>query len=1047
MRPSHVFTIPPGAPFLDTLVDAFLGGELIEGFSASADPFALADATIYLPTRRAARAIRESFLKACGKAVLLPTIRTLGDVDEDEFSLDGSLPGALDADGLGLPPAISAMRRQLELSTLVLAWSGATFRQAAGLGDEPPLVQASPADAVRLAAALAQSIDQVGSGGPGWQALEGVLDRGELARYWEITLSFLRIATEAWPQHLREQGLIDPGIRRDRLVRAEAERLAAHPPRGPVIAAGSTGSVAATAALLAAIARLPNGAVVLPGLDTDLDAPSFEAIGAEAEGPAGLGHPQYGLKLLLEKLEVPRHEVRSLGEVAPAMALRTRTVSEAMRPADTTELWTQKPLSPADRAEALGGLRLVEAASEREEALAVALILRGSLEIPGQVAALVTPDRGLARRVAVELRRWDIRVDDSGGIPFARTRPGVLARLVADVALGGCRAETLLALLRHPLTTLGLAAPETRAAARALERAVLRGPQLKPGLDALAHALSVRSDVRAAQEDGSGTERLGPAASGLSGADWNAAADLVERLRGALAPLEVLRDADGPVPLEALVAAHCEALEAVAADAGGQADALFAGEAGEVLRHTLEELQAAAGHGPDVKPFLYPALFLALLDGLVVRQPGGTDPRIHIWGALEARLQRVDVMVLSGLNEGTWPSQTRLDPLLSRPMRAALELEPPERRVGLAAHDFAQALGQKEVWLTRSDRENGEPRVASRWLQRLLALAGEGLAKDLGQRGEPILAAARAIDAPRAAVAPTERPNPRPPLALRPKSLSATQIETLIRDPYAIYARHVLKLRPFEDLARLPDASERGTLIHDILQAFVEERPAGPFDDAARDRLLDLGRAAFAKFTDFPEIATLWWPRFEKIAGWFVAREAERVDIEERLLERSGVLQVTPEFRLTARADRVDRLVGGGLGIVDYKTGNPPSVDEVLTLSPQLPLEALIAEAGGFEGLDDPGEVERLDYYRLSGQGEGGEIAERGARKAGRDKPEVTLRETIERTGERLRQLAGEYGREETGYLSRKIPRPGREFAGDYDHLARVQEWTLEGEE
>ncbi len=837
MEHPNVFTIPPGAPFLDTLVEALLDGRLIEGFDAS-EPFALADMTLYLPTRRAARAIRERFLAHLGRPLLLPRIRTLGDIDEDEASLEIEVADT--------PPAVPAMDRQLFLAQLVLAWSGAAARSLAGFPDEELIVPASPADAARLAASLAALIDQVGVDPAAWR---GLLDAApsDLADYWRITLEFLRIATEFWPAHLKERGLSDPGQRRDMMIRAEAERLSRDGSPSPVIAAGSTGSVPATAELLRAIAYLPNGAVVLPGLDQGLDEEAWGAIGVSEREPAGAGHPQFGLKVLVESLGIRRDAVAPLAAVTAAAQFRDRFVSEAMWPASTTERWAGEASLPLlAKQEAVARIGVVEAANEREEALAVAVLLREAAEAKDAVAALVTPDRGLARRVAVELRRWGIDVDDSAGRPLGRTPPGIFARLVAEAALNGAEAETLLALLKHPLAAFGLDPATAHGAARSLERAAMRGPRLRPGLAALRHALALRRDAKfGTAEDEAGVERT-YAAKFLGPRQWETADDIAARVEEALAPLEALTVAGGAVALQTLVEAHVEALQSAASDAKGHTT-LFTGEAGEALALLFEDLLASAAAGPEIAPREYPAFFSVLIERIAVRRRGGVDPRIHIWGALEARLQSVDRVVLGGLNEGTWPGQTRLDPLLSRPMRERLSLEPPERRIGLAAHDFAQALGHPEVWLTRADREDGEPKVASRWLQRLTAHAGKDLADAMRARGRRYLDFARRLDRAER-IDPPRRPAPSPPVALRPTRLSATRIETLIRDPYAIYAQYVLRLSPFEPLGKLPDARERGNLVHDILEDFVRERPRGPFDADAllrtpRDRPRDIREA------------------------------------------------------------------------------------------------------------------------------------------------------------------------------------------------------------
>lgn len=1033
MERRNVFTVPPSVPFLDTLVAALIDGRLIERFQPRA-PFALADITLYLPTRRAARAIRERFLARLGRPLLLPRIRTLGDLDEDEAAI-------ADLNGPGLPPAVATLERQLILIRLVLGWSGQLARQVAGMPDEELIVPASAADAAHLASSLAGLMDQVGTDPAAWRGLSEKVP-ADLARYWDITLTFLRIVTEAWPKHLDERGMIDPGTRRDLMIRREAERLLREGSKAPVIGAGSTGSVPATAALLAAIARLENGAVVLPGLDQGLDSESFEAIAASEGDPAGAGHPQYGLKLLLQTIGVARSDVRPLAEAEGDGRSRDRLVSEAMRPASTAERWIEgAALTEPKKAAATANIGLIEAANEREEALAAAMLLRRAAETPDHIAALVTPDRGMARRVAVELGRWGIDVDDSAGQPLARTSPGIFARLVAETALNGAAGEPLLALLKHPLAAFGLAPNEARRAARSLERAVLRGPRLKPGSAALRHALELRFAER--YREGPDKDFPTEAARELSRPGWEAARDLASRVESNLRPLESLAPEDA-IAFPDLVQGHIEATIAAATDSNALTR-LFSDEAGEALELFLESLRVSATAGPKIPPSEYPGLFAALMERETVRPRRGGDPRIHIWGALEARLQRVDMIVLGGLNEGTWPSQTRRDPLLARPMREALSLEPPERRIGLAAHDFAQALGQPEVWLTRADRQDGEPRVASRWLQRLTAYAGEELAQAMRQRGRDVLKWARELDRPNASDLPS-RPHPSPPVELRPKRLSVTRIETLIRDPYDVYARSVLKLRPFEPVGKTPDAAERGMLIHGVLEDFIRECPAGPYDRGAKERLIALGRAAFDEYRDFPEVMAVWWPRFERIAEWFIRQEEATDDVATRHVECVGEMRLTEDFVLTSRADRLDLLrAGGGVAIIDYKTGQLPSGREVASLAPQLPLEGLIASRGGFEGVPkaDP---KRIAYYRLTGRGIGGELGDRTEVKR-RDGRPIPLDELLATTERRLRDLLIEFAKPEAAYPSNKIPKAGRRYPGDYDHLARISEWIATDQE
>jgi ATP-dependent helicase/nuclease subunit B len=1043
-KTGSVFSIPPGLPFLDTLVAALLEGRLGFDVDPAGDPFALADITLYLPTRRAVRAVRTSFLNALGRPVLLPQIRALGDVDEDGLALEQALFGL----GLpDLPPAVPAAHRQLALTSLVLPWSAAAVRAEADPPDEPLLVPASPADAARLADRLGRLIDEVHTAGVNWDALAGLVDK-DLAQYWEITREFLEIATAAWPAHLAERGLIDPAARRDALIRAEAVRLGSAGSDGPVIAAGSTGSVPATADLLAAIAGLSNGAVVLPGLDTDLDDDAWSAVDCDDE-PARLGHPQYGLKRLLAHLQANREDIAIIGAPPPALATRAEIVSQAMRPADMTDAWTEHGLAEISGFDdALAGVTLIEAANEREEALAIALVLRETLEAPDRTAALITPDRALARRVAVELRRWGIAIDDSGGVPLNRTPHGVLARLVAEAAFSGLDALTILALLKHPLTALGTEPAAIRRAARALERAVFRGPKIRPGAGTGITAL--RTVLENRRREVAAGDRTTVAATDLTPDEFNAAAALLDTLETALAPLNIIAVHEpGAVPLSDLVAAHLASLQAVTKGSGSADEpAMAQSDAGTMLAAMMAEFVDSVALGPDIRPSDYPGLFSSIAGGQTFRSGRATDPRIHIWGALEARLQHVDVAILGGLNEGSWPAPAETDPFLSRSMRTALGLDPPEGRIGQSAHDFAQGLGLPVVWLSRANRQDGEPRTASRWLQRLIAYIGEDEAKALKARGQDMLVMARDLDMPPGNPQPAERPRPAPPLPARPNRLSVTRIETLIRDPYAIYAENVLGLRPIEDIAAMPGPAERGTVFHDALERFIAERPEGPFDAVALERLLAIGAGRFADFADTPEIQALWWPRFERMARWFVTTEEDRTDIEDRMVERNGAMAIGDDFTLTVRADRIDRLTGGRLGIVDYKTGAPPSARQVLSISPQLLLEAVIVLAGGFSDMPD-GDIARLDYYRVSGADAGGEINSVGTRKANAKKgePEITLPQAIDLTRARVTSLIAAYRDSDRPYLSRARPVALSRFVGDYDHLARVGEWSIGAED
>lgn len=978
-----VFTIASDLPFLDTLV-AGISAEIGD------DPLALARHTILLPTRRAARALREAFLRASGgRAMLLPRMMPVGDLDADELAFladegEGGLAG------FDIPPAVPELRRQLLLTRLVLAWGRAS--------DSGPLTagQAAP-----LARELARFLDEVQTEARDFTQLAALVP-ANYATHWQRIIDFLAILTEHWPRLLGEIGCLDPAERRNRVLAAQAEAWRREPPRHPVIAAGLTGGVAAVADLLAVVARLPTGAVVLPGIDPAVDPESWRAI---TDDPA---HPHHLLARLLARLEVEPADVRPWVSRARAEdRVRRRLVTEALRPAAESHYW--RGLTRIDVA-ALDGLLRIDCPGPQEEAAVIALLLRERLEDPGETAALVTPDRALARRVAAELRRWDIEIDDSAGTPLNKTPPGVFLRLVLDLAAEDLAPLPFLATLKHPLAAGGQAPEIFRGLVRRLEIAVLRGPRPAPGFAGLRAVVPPDDAVLA---------------------------DFLDGLDAALTPL-IDAMAMGGAPLAALTAAHVAAAEALAAshEESGAAR-LWREEAGEAAAGFFDELLQAADALPPLDGGDYQALFESLIAGPVVRPRFGRHPRLAIWGLLEARLQHADLMILGGLNEGVWPPRAESDPWLSRPMRRDFGLPPPERRIGTAAHDFAQALGARRVVLTRATRIEGAPTVPSRWLLRLdTVLRAVGLEGKLGAAAEP-LAWQALLDHPaeRVAIAP---PEPRPPVAVRPRRLSVTQVETWMRDPYAIYARTILRLFALEPLDADPGAADRGEFIHHALDVFVRAFPEIlPAD--AEDRLLRIGRESFGAALERPGVRAFWWPRFERIARWFVATETERRrHLTVARSELRGSIDLSGPagpFELTAKADRVDRWRDGGLVLIDYKTGSLPSRGDVaLGFSPQLPLEALIAEAGGFAGIA-AAPVTRLEYWRLTGGDPAGEPTSPAKDDAG-------LRQLIVEALGGLEDLIARFDDPRTPY--RAVPRPEKAPRySDYAHLARVKEWSV----
>jgi len=1025
-RTPNVFNIPASAPFLPVLIDALRAGKLVPGFPATRDPLELARATLYLPTRRACRLAREVFLDQLKTdAAILPRIVALGDLDEDEIAFAQAATGELAETALALPEALPPLERRLLLAELILKWANTPeVRGAQG----SPLIANTPSAALGLADDLARLMDDMTTRQVAWDRLDGLVP-DDLDPYWQLSLRFLKIARDAWPALRHERGAIEAAERRDKLIEAEARRLAGSD--APVIAAGSTGSMPATAKLLATIAGLPHGALVLPGLDTDLDDASWALIAGNADdkshdGAPAAGHAQYAMHALLDALGIRRDKVNQLAPPAPHG--RELLISEALRPAATTERWqvrTKKKDFDAASAKALASLAMIEAANAEEEALAIAVALREAIETPGKTAALVTPDRALARRVVAALARWQVAVDDSGGDSLANTQAGVFARLAADAALGGLEPVTLLALLKHPLLRLGAKEGAHAVAIATLERALLRGPRPRPGSDGLAQALSTfrgnrdhlhRSDPRWLIADD----------------EFDVAAELIAKLGEALAPLERLKAGDHPLAF--LATWHRDVVAALNPELGDNA---LAG-VDTTARAFNELIESPSAAGISVARGDYGEMFHALIADRVVRRPEIRDVRVHIYGPLEARLQTIDRVVLGSLNEGTWPGENRSDPWLSRPMRRDLGLDPPERRIGLAAHDFAQAMGAPEVILSRAAKIAGAPTVTSRFVQRIAALVGARWDEVL-TRGNNYLTLARALDHP-AQVKSAERPAPKPKVEARPSRLSVTAIEDWLRDPYTIYARTILRLQPLDPVDTPPGARDRGTVIHGAIGDYTELFAAKPPADPLKE-LLALGEKYFAALADYPEARAFWWPRFLRIAHWFAQWDGERrAGIKALHAEIRGELKFPVgqrEFTLSAIADRIEQRKDGSYAILDYKTGAARTEKQVRTgLAPQLTLEAAILRGGGFKPIA-AGSVSEIAYVTLKGGEPAGKPNEINFK-------DGTPDSQADHALARLKELAATFEDTATPYLSLVHPMWKTHY-GNYDHLARVKEWSATG--
>ena len=827
------------------------------------------------------------------------------------------------------------------------------------------------------------------------------------AQHWGITLEFLQIVTAAWPDWLAAQKLMNPAARQVALVAAQAAEWERTPPAMRVLAAGSTGGIPAVARLLRVVASLPQGEVVLPGLDLDLPEEAWDAIEDS--------HPQAGLKRLLDRIGARRGDVEAATAEPAIPAGRTALLNRALLPATALAAWRER--STAD----LSGLARLTPADQQEEAVAIALILRAALEVPEHRAALVTPDRDLAGRVAAELGRFGVVADDSAGEPLASTPPAVFLRLLAQAVAEELRPVPLLALLKHPLAAAGLSPAACRRAARALERDGLRGPAPKAGLAGLRQVTRYETG--------------------------RALIDAIERCLDPLLTLSAQGEAAPADALSSLLTA-AEAMAATPDEPG--AKRLWAGEEGQALADLLGELLPALQVLPPQPPATMPGLLEAALAGVQVRsrralrgRGGAEHPRVFIWGLLEARLQRADTIVLGGLAEAVWPAAADPGPWMSRPMRAAAGLPSPEEAVGQMAHDWVMAAcAAPEVMLSCPQRRDRAPAVPARWLQRLNALlqsSGQALPE------HPAALWARALDHPAALPPRLAPPSPRPPVEHRPRRLSVTEVETWLRDPYAIYARHVLGLKALKPLEEAADHADYGSIVHAAVHAFLHDVGTRFPPDASR-RLITAMNTALDAQELRPALAKWWRPRLHRIAAWLAEAEAERrlgAGLAAIASETKGewIVPGPPTFILRGRADRIERRADGSLAILDYKTGVPPSAKAVEAgLAPQLPIEAAMAADGAF-GSDAAGQTGELTYWHLTGGFVPGLVVSLFAKDA--DK----LAQVIADARTKVAELVTAFDDPAHPYLSQPHPGGAPRFS-DYAQLARVAEWAAldEGE-
>jgi len=1034
---SNIYSIPPECNFLQVLVGALLDGTLIEGFRPKDDPLLLSSATIFVPNRRAARALATAFVSHFSEeALLLPDIKTLGDVGDEEFGVSADLTH------FGQPgEEINPLERTLLLANLVQRWVDAMEEETRRIyEDEDIIIPSSRADAVLLAQDLGILLGQITQEEIKWSAVQNIVPENH-AQWWKLTTTFLSIIMDVWPDYLAGRGLLDPADRAAQLLDLRTSFYRAGRNRGPVIIAGSTGSVASTRRLIRAVAGLENGAVVLPGLDKTITENAWNALcNVKAEDEATLEtHPQYGLAQLVKSLDIERDNVSELGARTKQGTNRQKLLGLALTPSDFTSQWIvekNKPdLSSRNIREALEKVTLIEAGNERQEATAIAVAMREILEEKQKTAALVTPDRNLARRVSMELRRFDILVDDTGGTPLKNSETALFLRQIAQICFGPFQNSALAGLLKNQLCLADRSFFDAQQLARDFEFVALRGVINQPQPGSFAAFVSARKEkLQTARHFSTALKRLDEAR-------WEALVNYCSRLDEILEPLVNLAAAGDEKSLQSYFAMLGNTAEKLSRDEEGKSN-LLGGQGAHELKKLFEDVLSINENVFAIKSHDFPSVLDAILKSIVTRQRGNTHPRLHIYGPLEVRLLEHDRVILGGLNEGTWPQTTRNDAFLNRLMRQELGMASPERRTGLAAHDFQQLMGKHDVFLSRSSRVDKSPTIASRWIQRMSALIGEDNTRTLKQRGERYLQYADYLDHTTKPSKRTERPDPKPPVADRPNALFVTDIETWIRDPYALYAKHILKLRPIDPLERDADHLLRGTIYHAIMQDYVE---GGYSDKPESERLEYLEVLADEHITDEnlgADVTHIWQLRFHEIAERYMEWENgyhARARISESLCEIQGSTRPdTTGFTLSAFADRIDVHENGSLHIIDYKTGSGPSIKQAQTLSPQLALEGLIARQGGFPS-NGKGQVSDLTYLRLR---RGAQFKAQSI--ASKDR---SIDDIINNAESELLKLIKGYQFKDQGYLSRRAPFKDGDITGDYDHLSRTREWSFGDDE
>ena len=987
----RIVAVGPQYPLAEVAAAAILARFLPEG----AAPESLTQILILVPTRRAARSLREAMLRQSGgKPLLLPRIQPLGEAAEDEVVFAQLLSNPESAAKLlAMPPAMEPAERALRMTELLKK-----------LDRDLPLEQTA-----KLALSLLDVLDDCQRYGCAPEKLADIVPEA-LAMHWQKVLQVLNVIWNFWPGIVAESGKMDPVLRRDALLALLQEHWDRMPPGHPVIAIGTFGTQSAARKLLGAVARLPDSAILLSGVEESLPDEAWESLDST--------HHAHAVKELLADFNESRAGL--IHWPAENDSARLRLWQEALLPAEQTERWRDRVLNDVEFTQSVSGLHRILAPHRAAEAQAIAMLLREVLETPGKTGALVTPDRSLGMQVQAHLAALGVTIDDSAGMPLLRTPAGRFLQLTMDAAYAGFAPVPLLSLLRHPFCQAGMKRVEWLRLTRLFEIHCLRGLRPSAGLQNLRDALHAPRERPLADV----------LVSELS--QW------LDVLFAALAPLDHLftQAAESP-SLSTYMDQHLAAANALATDEEGELR-LWSQPESMAITRALDHLRRASTYLADIKPENYPPLLVVLLAGDAWRPSYAAHPRLQILSPQEARLQRFDRLILGGLNEGVWPNTQESGPWLSRPMRETAGLGLTEESLGRQALDFFHLAMAPEVFLTLSAKQGTSAALPSRYLQRLDAvLQAYG---DTNRIDRPdVLNWVEQMTQWSGVVLPEKRPEPTPPLGARPRALSVTSIDKLLKDPYGLYASHILSLKELDGFDTEPQAAELGLMLHKIMEDLTTEFPGGWSDDIPA-RFDALAHAQLATWQAYPLLQIMARERIAALREWLLAldkerrAESQRIQAEQKISHRW--MSSGGEFTLSARVDRME-LHADGMRLVDYKSGNLPKLSDMAEgRSNQLPLQGWMARQGAV-----PGQTHAvMEFWQIKASDAEEAVKSLEDMCSSRSKHKTTAAELIEQAGTRVQGVIAAYDQASTAYVAAFLP-ANASYGLEYAHLARQGEW------